>query len=118
MSEVVHEQAETLFDMPMPPTRGGGRDYLSRLSALRYRDEVWPDGWMFWALAPTERSWLKPAPVVTVEHVWLIYVAERKLYQALVNVADGEILRRRLYQPNDVVMGDGAAGDMGAGRQT
>lgn len=98
MSEVVHEQTETLFDIPMPPVRKGSQGFLNHLSGLRYHDGIRPEGWTFWALAPAEQSWLKPAPVATVEHVWLVYMHKRELHQALVNIADGEILRRRLYR--------------------
>lgn len=88
-------QPEALFDIPEPPIRKGAADYLSHLGALRYHDEIRREGWTFWALAPFQRSWLKPAPVAAVEHVWL--VLDRQLYQALVDIQTGEILRRRHY---------------------
>lgn len=91
-----HAQTEALFDVPAPPIRKGASDYLSQLAGLRYRDGIRFEGWTFWALAPVEQRWLKPAWVAQVEHVWLVH--GRQLYQALVDIQTGEILRRRHYE--------------------
>jgi hypothetical protein len=94
-----HVQTEALFDVPAPPIRKGASDYLGHLAGLRYRDGIRPETWTFWALAPVERRWLKPEWVAQAEHVWLVY--GRELYQALVDISSGEILRRRQYQGGD-----------------
>jgi hypothetical protein len=103
LSETSHEQTETLFELEQPPPiRKGSRDYLAHLAGLPYRDPLWfSEGWALWALAPVEKNWARnPVTLRTVEHVWLVH--DRRLHQALVDVATGEILRRRVYIPETV----------------
>lgn len=95
-----YEQTEALFGLERPPPiRRGARDYLAHLATIRYRDDIRPDSWSFWALAPVERRWQQPAHVAQAEHVWLLSQHGSRLYQALVDVETGDILRRRRYDP-------------------
>jgi hypothetical protein len=91
--------SDALFDLDHPPPiRPGSSDYLAQLAGITYRDDLRPEGWSFWALAPVEKAWVRryAATLAPVEHVWL--TDGRALYQAQVELHSGRILRRRIYK--------------------
>lgn len=96
-------QVETLFDLDQPPPISKGtRDYLAHLVSLRYRDDLRPEGWAFWALAPIEKRWGEPhdVTIAQTEHVWL--TDGLALHQAQIELRTGRIVRRRIYTPREV----------------